>query len=200
MHDILVACEESQAVTLAFRDLGYNAFSCDLQPCSGGFPEWHIQGDVLPLLELDWDLIIAFPPCTYLTKAGANRLKVNGVIDSDRYNKGLAARDFFMRFYNITSCPVAIENPVSLACFNLPQYSQVIQPYFFGHPVSKRTHLWLKGLPPLFPTDLVIPESDFLHSSIYNDCERSARQCYRSKTLPGVASAMAHQWSEFLFK
>lgn len=172
---ILVACEESQAVTIALRKLGHEAYSCDLIPCSGGHPEWHIQQDVLPLLNgycffktCDgsahyvlgrWDMLIAFPPCTYLSNAGACRLyPQKGQLDLERYQKGLEGKAFFMRFLT-AECPrIAVENPVSSKVFQMPPHSQEIQPWQFGHPVTKKTRLWLIGLPLLVPTDIVEPQ------------------------------------------
>ena len=152
---ILVACEESQAVCKAFRARGHEAYSADIQEPSGGHPEWHILGDVLPLINGDctfftmdggahnisgeWDLIIAHPPCTYMTNAGAVRMRVKGQIVQERYNKAMEAKAFFMEFYN-AQCPrVAIENPAPMKIINLPEYTQAIQPYQYGHPYSKRT-------------------------------------------------------------
>lgn len=136
---ILVACEESQAVTTELRTLGHDAYSCDIMPCSGGHPEWHLQQDVLPLLRQQWDMIIAFPPCTYLSNAGACRLyPKKGQLDNIRYEKGLIAKDFFMSFLN-ANCPrIAVENPVSSKIFNMPKHTQEIQPYMFGHPFTKK--------------------------------------------------------------
>lgn len=197
---VLVACEESQRVCIAFREKGHEAYSCDILECSGGHPEWHIQDDVLKHLE-DWDLIIAHPPCTYLSKAGACRLyKKAGEIDIDRYKKGLEAKDFFMKLYNAPCQKICVENPVSLKIFNLPKCSQEIEPYMFGHPVSKKTRLWLKGLPPLMPTNIVEKQGTFLPSStsknaytgINDKCTRDAK--IASKTFEGIAKAMAEQW------
>ena len=136
---ILVACEESQAVTIELRKLGHEAYSCDIEPCSGGHPEWHLQVDALELLKMKWDMIIAFPPCTYLSNAGACRLyPKKGQIDEERYQKGLQAKDFFLRFLN-ADCPrVAVENPVSSRIFEMPPHSQEIQPYEYGHPYTKK--------------------------------------------------------------
>lgn len=206
--NVLVACEESQSTCLAFRNLGHNAFSCDLQDCSGGHPEYHILSDCLPLLNGDcsfftsdkvyhyveghWDLIIAHPPCTYLSKAGANLLfdKFHHVYDLDRFNKGLDAASFFRKFLNC-DCPyVCVENPCPLKIFNLPPASQVIQPYFFGHPYSKYTCLWLKNLPPLIYTCIV----PFYKSFVYT---RSG-SVKRSKSFSGISAAMAFQWSNFI--
>ena len=199
---ILVACEESQAVTIELRKLGHEAYSCDIEPCSGGHPEWHLQQDVIPLLSEKWDMIIAFPPCTYLSKAGACRLyPTAGNINQERYLKGLKAKEFFMKLYN-ASCPrIAIENPVSLRVFNMPTHTQEIEPYQFGHPYSKKTRLWLKGLPQLQPTNIIkktetwMPSSTsrFAGSGKNDKCTRKANVA--SKTFPGIAKAMAEQWA-----
>lgn len=199
---ILVACEESQAVCKAFRERGHEAYSCDVQPCSGGHPEWHLQQDVVPLLKEKWDMIIAFPPCTYLSNAGACRLyPKKGQLCEERYQKGLEAKEFFMSFYS-ADCPrIAIENPVSSRVFEMPPHSQEIQPYMFGHPYTKKTRLWLKGLPPLTPTDLVYPIGPYVPSgtgrkdrSKYGAAKRGEDAKNRSKTFPGIAKAMADQW------
>jgi hypothetical protein len=136
---ILAACEESQAVTIELRRLGHEAYSCDVLPCSGDHPEWHLQQDVRPLLQEKWDMIIAFPPCTYLSNAGACRLyPKKGVLDLERYRKGLEAKEFFMLFLN-ADCPrVAVENPVSSKVFDMPPFTQEIQPWQFGHPYTKK--------------------------------------------------------------
>lgn len=181
---ILVACEESQAVTIELRRLGHEAYSCDIQPCSGGHPEWHIQGNVLRYINGDeaifwtgdgvlritprrWDMIIAHPPCTYLSCAGAQRtFPVSGVPDPVRYAKGEEAAKFFMAFWE-ADCPrVAIENPLPMRCFGLPKYSQIIHPYMFGDPWYKRTCLWLRGLPPLIRTEAeVVPTGYWVQRS-----------------------------------
>lgn len=169
---VLVACEESQRVCQAFRDKGHIAFSCDIIDTSGEHPEWHIKGDCLPLLNGNctftttdgvehtisqkWDLIIAHPPCTYLSIAGAARLyPKKGQLDEERYNKGLEAKEFFLKILNADCEKICIENPVQLKVFNMPEYQQQIQPYEYGHPYSKKTRLWLKGLPQLKPTDII---------------------------------------------
>ena len=155
---VLVACEESQAVTIELRKLGHEAYSCDILPCSGGHPEWHLQQDVTELLKMKWDMIIAFPPCTYMSNAGACRMyPTKGVVDQERYKKAMAAKEFFLKFYNCDCPRVAIENPVPMKIIGLPKKSQVIQPYEFGHPYTKKTYLWLKGLPKLTPTNIVEP-------------------------------------------
>ena len=217
--NILVACECSQNVTAAFRAKGHRAFSCDIVPCRGGHPEWHIQGDVLPLLNgtcffktqdglehcqyYPWDMIIAFPPCTYLTKAGARWMYTKpGVVNPVRYKQMRAARDFFFSIMNANCSRIAIENPRPLRIAVLPPCSQVIQPYQFGHPYSKLTCLWLKNLPLLRPTDVVDQFTPFLPSNTSRFskggggskgvCSHLAAD--RSETFTGIAAAMAEQW------
>lgn len=200
---ILVACEESQAVTKELRALGHEAYSCDIEPCSGGHPEWHLQQDVAPLLQQKWDMIIAFPPCTYLTNAGARHLWKNHELNQERYEKGLEAKEFFMMFYNADCERIAIENPTPSRIYELPEKTQVIQPYMFGHPFSKRTQLWLKGLPQLETTDVVEPERTWCPSGSYSGKHgekhrgmfTTDRAKNRSKTFPGIAKAMAEQWA-----
>lgn len=199
---VLVACEESQEVVKAFRALGHEAYSCDLEPCSGGKPEWHRQEDVVPLLKESWDMIIAFPPCTYLSNAGACRLyPKRGILNQERYERGLEAKAFFMLFYNALCPRVAIENPLSSGVFNMPPHSQEIQPWQFGHPYTKKTRLWLRGLPTLVPTDIVAPVGPYCPSgtgrkdrSTYGSAKRGDDAKNRAKTFPGIAAAMAAQW------
>lgn len=200
---ILVACEESQAVTIEMRKLGHEAYSCDIIECSGGHPEWHIKGDALELLKMKWDMIIAHPPCTYLTNAGARHLWKGHQLNQERYEKGMEAKAFFMAFLN-ADCPrIAVENPTPSRVFKLPEYTQSIQPYQFGHPYTKRTNLWLKGLPPLEPTEIVEPVATWCPSGSYSgkhgDRHRGMftrdRARNRSKTFPGIAKAMAEQWA-----
>ena len=201
---ILVACEESQVVCKAFRDKGHEAYSCDTLPCSGGHPEWHIKGDVLPLLEQNWDMIIAFPPCTYLSNAGACRLYPKKVLNQERYEKGLSAKEFFMLFLNSNCDKVCVENPVSSKIFNLPPHTQQIQPYEFGHPYTKKTRLWLKGLPLLKPTNIVTDNIVSWVNGGSRNSDGTRRHCTgvkhkaidRSKTFQGIADAMAQQWGE----
>ncbi|MCW6112174.1 DNA cytosine methyltransferase [Clostridium sporogenes] len=193
---ILVACEESQAVTIELRKLGHEAYSCDIEPCSGGHPEWHLQQDVTPLLKEKWDMIIAFPPCTYLSNAGARHLYPKGVLNKERYKKGLQAKEFFMQLYNADCLRIAVENPIPSKIYNLPKYSQVIQPYQFGHPFKKRTQLWLKGLPKLIPTEIIeASESTKIPGNWFNKGGKD-RQKNRAKTFPGIAKAMAEQWTK----
>ena len=227
--NILVACEESQRVCTAFREKGHNAFSCDILPCSGGHPEWHIHGDVLKIMNpstyfpyfydcirfrtMDgivreikgkWDMIIAHPPCTYLSNAGACRMYPRkGQIDQERFAKAMQAKEFFMKFFNADCERICIENPVPLLVVELPEKTQMIQPYQFGHPYTKKTYLWLKGLPALEPTNIVEPVGPYVcgnaeiwkkqaaNGTVYGK-EKSAKN--RSKTFPGIAKAMAEQW------
>ena len=199
---VLIACEESQAVTTAFRRLGHLAFSCDILHCSGGHPEWHLTTDVRPLLLEPWDMIIAFPPCTFLSNAGACRLyPKKGQLNIERYEKGLKGKEFFMLFYNAKCKRVAVENPVSSKIFEMPKHTQEIQPWQFGHPYTKKTRLWLRGLPNLKPTNIVKPTGPFLPAGTgrKDKSKYGARGCAheskpRSKTFQGIADAMAEQW------
>lgn len=147
---VLVACEESQTVCKAFRAKGHEAYSCDILPCSGGHPEWHLQQDITPLLEQEWDIVIAFPPCTHLAVSGAawfEKKRADG-----RQQQGI---DFFMLFANAKCDKIVIENPVGIMSSQYRKPDQIIQPYEFGEPFSKKTCLWIKGLPLLKPTKLV---------------------------------------------
>lgn len=201
--NVLIACEESQEVCKAFRERGHRAFSCDIQECSGGHPEWHIQDDVLNHLD-GWDLIIAHPPCTYLSGAGACRMYPKaGQIDLERYAKAMEAKEFFMKILAADCQRICIENPRPLKCVELPQPTQSIQPYEFGEPWSKLTYLWLKGLPPLFPTEIVADYKPYVSCGTSRNkgnpdkqgmSRRGGAQKIRSKTFPGVARAMAEQW------
>jgi site-specific DNA-cytosine methylase len=195
---ILLACEESQAVTKAFRALGHEAYSCDILPCSGGYPEWHIQKDVVEVLKQDWDMIIAFPPCTHLASSGAAWFEAKRADGRQQ-----EAIDFFMIFANHPCEKIAIENPVGVMSSNYKKPNQIIQPWQFGDPYSKRTCLWLKGLPNLVPTEIVQPgemvtfESGRTMPKWYADAWRLTpleRSKARSKTFPGIAAAMATQW------
>ena len=197
---ILLACEESQAVTKEFRLLGHEAYSCDILPTSGNNPEWHLQQDVTSLLNKKWDLIIAFPPCTHLASSGAAWFEQKR--KDGRQQEGI---DFFMLFTK-SNCPkIVIENPVGIMSKVYRKPDQIIQPYMFGDPYSKRTCLWLKGVPKLIATDEVEPEERVSFSSgrtmpkWYADAWKlppSERSKIRSKTFPGIAKAMAKQWSE----
>ena len=221
---VLVACEESQAVTKQLRRLGHEAFSCDIEKCSGGHPEWHIMCDVIPLLNGDcafntmdgenhylsgrWDMIIAFPPCTYLSNAGACRLyPKKGQLDMERYKKGLQAKEFFLKFLNADCDRIAAENPVSSSVFEMPKHTQEIQPYQFNddgtHPYTKKTRLWLKGLPMLIPTTpdckpvgpYVPAGTGRKNREKYGAAKRGEDAKNRAKTFHGIAKAMAEQWA-----
>lgn len=194
---VLIACEESQTVCKEFRRLGHDAYSCDILPCSGGYPEWHIQEDVRNILYYGWDLIIAHPPCTYLCIGSAVRMFPGGVRDEDRYKLAMQGKEFFNLFYNFERCKhIAIENPIPLHCVGLPKPDQIIQPYMFGEPFSKKTCLWLKGLPQLLPNPFFVPNFKPYVSRRGNPGASSARD--RSLTFQGIAHAMAIQWSEFM--
>lgn len=217
---VLVACEESQIVCKAFRERGHEAYSCDIQEPSGGHPEWHILGDALAavaggvIITMDgkaheagkWDLLIAHPPCTYLTNAGARHLWAHHQLQPERVKLGIRARDLFMRFWWADIPRIVIENPVPSSVFCLPEYAQIINPHqFYGadHPYTKKTCLWEKGVEPLKPVEAVAPEkSRELHmkdgtvrrSCWVMDMKGKDRAKERSKTFPGIARAMAEQW------
>lgn len=217
---VLVACEESQTVCKAFRERGHEAYSCDIQEPSGGHPEWHILGDSLKAIEwgqvttMDgqnhdvgrWDLLIAHPPCTYLSNAGAARLykhlEGKSYVELERLNNGLDAKEVFLEFLNAPIEKIAVENPIPSGVYRMPKYSQIIQPYEFGHPYSKKTCLWLKGIPPFEPTEIVKPVCSWVsggskkaggtpRSNVGTPFRDSKR---RSKTFSGIAKAMAEQW------
>lgn len=209
---ILVACEESQTVTMAFRALGAEAYSCDIQECSGGHPEWHVQQDVLPMLQGNcsfkvltgteyyveaWDLIIVHPPCTYLSSVGNawfNEAKY-GEKAKERKKLREEAMEFFMACIKARSPHICVENPLGYPCRAYKPATQIIQPYMFGDCYQKRTLLWLKGLPALKPTELVPLES--VNTQWYQTAwnyDANTRRRIRSKTFPGIAEAMAGQW------
>lgn len=182
---VLIACEESQRVCIAFREKGHEAYSCDIQECSGGHPEWHIQGDVLPLLKEKWDLIIAHPPCTDLAVSGARWFRRKREDGSQQ-----RSIDFFMQFANCGCEKVAIENPVCIMSSVWRKPDQIIQPWQFGHGETKATCLWLKNLPLLIPTNVV----DGRDQRIWKMPPGPDRAKARSKTFEGIAKAMAEQW------
>ena len=202
---VLVACEESQAVTIELRKLGHEAYSCDILPCSGGHPEWHLQQDVIPLLKQKWDMIIAFPPCTHLAVSGARHFKEKQ--KDGRQQQGI---DFFMKFVN-ADCPrIAIENPIGIMSTKYRKPDQIIQPWMFGDKYTKSTCLWLKGLPKLKPTNIVEHGEYFewvdkkgkkkrQHKWFFEALKKTKtpeeRSILRSKTFPGIAKAMAEQWA-----
>ena len=210
--NVLICCEESQTVCKAFRELGHNAFSCDIQNCSGGFPEYHIKGDCLLYIEdiygcgitfitedgsmhfvKSWDIIIAHPPCTFFSKLGANLYSMGIHTDMQLQR----AREFFMRFYNLRyvqpGIKICIENPVPIKRANLPLYSQTIQPYEFGDEFTKLTCLWLYNLPPLIPLCYGCTVGNSRNSApSWVGVNRNQKM--RSKTFNGIAKAMAKQW------
>lgn len=213
---VLVACEESQEVCKAFRALGHEAYSCDFLEPSGGHPEWHILGDCLKAImggqieTMDgmtrdisrWDMIIAFVPCTKTSNAGARHLYKGGKLNLCRYYEGLCGKALFSAVWAADCEKVVIENPTPSKIFDYPKPTQAIQPYQFGHPYSKKTLLWERGVPPLYPTDIVEPIATWCPSGAHfgerkaygrgmftTDCARM-----RAKTFPGVAKAMSEQW------
>ena len=207
---ILVACEESQAVTIELRRLGHEAYSCDVIECSGGHPEWHIKGDALKLLDGDhhclfwtmdgtghitpkqWDMIIAFPPCTHLAVSGARHFR-----EKRADGRQQAAIDFFMQFVKADCPKIAIENPVGIMSTHFRKPDQIINPWEFGHPETKKTCLWLKGVPLLKETDNVYEYMMTLPIKQRNRIHwlGSGHAKERSKTFPGIAKAMAEQWA-----
>jgi len=204
---ILIACEESQEICKAFRKLGFDAYSCDIQEPSGGHPEWHIKYDaVKEAYSGEYGMMIAHPPCTYMSKAGARWMyPTAGNLDKERYKKAVDAKDMFLKLLNAPIKHIAVENPTPLKIVGLPQHTQVIQPYEYGHPFSKRTLLWIKNLPLLTPTDVMDEYKPYLPS---NTGGKSRGQSYSrgvsknakesSKTFSGVADAMAKQWGEYI--
>ena len=169
--------------------------SCDLLPCESEQSGDHYQGDVTDILDHGWDLMIAHPPCTYLSNAGARHLYPKGILNNERLTKGLVAKEFFMLLYNADIPRIAIENPTPSKIFGLPKHSQTIQPYEFGHPVQKRTCLWLKGLPALIPTQLVEEKQSTKVPGNWFNKGGKERQKERARTFEGIANAMAEQWS-----
>ena len=217
--NVLIACEESQEVCKAFRAKGHEAYSCDIQEPSGGHPEWHILGDALKAIEggqvttMDgethdigkWDLLIAHPPCTYLTVTGNRWFNVERY--GDKAIKRLKDREeavaFFMEFVNAKCEKIAIENPIGYISTAYKKPTQIIHPYMFGDPARKATCLWLKGLPKLTPTDMVEPviiqykNGKGTDNPWHMDTMKlppKERAKARSKTFPGIAKAMAEQW------
>ena len=203
--NVLVACEESQEVCKAFRKLGANAYSCDIIECSGGHPEWHIKQDVLPLLNGDcefitndgtkhyvageWDVIVAFPPCTDLAVSGARYFK-----EKRKDGRQQRSIEFFMKFVNAKCNHIAIENPIGIMSTYYRKPNQIIQPWQFGHGETKATCLWLKGLPLLNPTNIV----EGREQKVWKMPPSRDRAKLRSKTYPGIAKAMAEQWYDYI--
>jgi hypothetical protein len=208
---ILVACEESQAVTKEFRSLGLEAYSCDIQPCSGGCPDWHIEGDAIQeAYSGKYIAMIAFPPCTHLAVSGAAWFEQKR--KDGRQQEGI---DFFMKIVNAPIKHIAVENPVGIMSKIYKKPTQVIQPYYFGDKAQKTTCLWLKNLPMLYHNDKpnlfdqnvthVKPDGNVIYGNKmyswaankwYKNGEERSRE--RSKTFPGIAKAMAQQWSEYI--
>lgn len=202
--NILIACEESQVECMAFRELGFNAYSCDIQKCAGHHPEFHIHGDVTPYLNgltkfktMDgkvhnlkkWHLIIAHPPCTYLCRLSACHLKIHGILNEERFEKLKQGRSFFYKCLSAKAEYVAVENPVPLKLAQLPKPTFFTCPSWFGHKYTKKTLWWAPKLPPVLPTIFYPNPKSFVHCS---------RGKYRSRTFKNVAKEMAKQWGLFL--
>jgi len=213
---VLIACEESQAVTIEFRKLGIEAFSCDIQECSGGHPEWHIKGDAIDTIYgQHWDLMIGHPPCTYLSFVGIRWFNIDRYKDKavERHQKKDEAINFFLKMWNAPIKHICLENPRGFIQNQLP-YSQMIHPYYFGDECTKATLLWLKNLPKLFHSkgDLFSDKthvykgemaisgsgSERLFGMHMLKLSQPERAKLRSKTFPGIAKAMATQWTEYL--
>lgn len=191
MGKILIACEESQRVTIEFRKLGLEAFSCDILECSGGHPEWHLKQDVISLLDRNWDMIVAFPPCTHLASSGARWF-----LEKRKDGRQQKAINFFMKIINSKCKKIAVENPVGIMSNKYKKPDQIIQPWMFGHGETKRTCLWLKNLPLLKPTKIV----EGREQRIWKLPPSKNRAKLRSKTYLGIAKAMANQWGCLLFE
>jgi len=189
MKKVLIACEESQAVCIEFRKLGFEAYSCDIQDCSGGHPEWHLKQDVIPLLKEKWDLIIAFPDCTHLAVSGARWFK-----EKRKDGRQQNAINFFLNITKANCAKMAIENPIGIMSTYYRKPDQIIHPWQYGHGETKATCLWLKGLPKLNPTDIV----DGLEQKVWKMSPSPERSKLRSKTYIGIAKAMAEQWGKVL--
>jgi site-specific DNA-cytosine methylase len=211
---ILVACEESQAITKEFRGLGHEAYSCDILPCTGGHPEWHLQGDVFGFIDQGWDLMVAHPPCTFLSVSGARHLyNKDGSKNLERYKNQREALDFVERLMACNIPRIAIENPVSVISSQIRKPDQIVQPWMFGDSASKTTCLWLKNLPKLVATN-VVDKGDFkewvdkksgkvkrqatwYYDALINAKTPEERRSLRSKTFKGIAQAIASQWGIF---
>ena len=212
---VLIACEESQVITKQFRKLGHEAFSCDLLPCSGGHPEWHFQDDALEIaIRWKWDLMIAHPPCTFLAVSGARWMyNKDGSINQDRLNKQNEALNFVQRLMDVPIDKIAVENPISVISTKIRKPDQIIQPYMFGDKAQKSTCLWLKNLPKLVPTDIVDKgeftefiskkgvkkkQPKWYFDALKDSKSPEERRTLRSKTFPGMAKAIATQYSEYI--
>jgi len=207
---ILVACEESQAITKEFRELGHEAFSCDLLPCSGGHPEWHYQQDVFEVIDKGWDMMIAHPPCTFLAVSGARWLyNKDGSKNEERWKNQGEALNFVKRLMDAPINKIAIENPISVISSNIRKPNQIVQPWMFGDKAQKSTCLWLKNLPLLESTNIV-DKGEFIEftskkgvkkrqpkwyfDALKNSKTPAERRTLRSKTFKGMAEAIANQW------
>ena len=214
MKKVLIACEESQAVTIAFRKLGFEAYSCDILPCTGGHPQWHYQQDVFEVINKGWDLMIAHPPCTYLSVSGAKHLyNKDGSPNEERYNNQREALLFVKKLMDSNIPSIAIENPISVISSKLRKPDQIVQPYWFGDSASKSTCLWLKNLPKLEPTNMV-DKGEFkewigkngkikkqpmwYYEALTKAKTTEERRGLRSKTFQGIADAMADQWGKYI--
>lgn len=209
---VLVACEESQAITKHLRKLGHEAFSCDLLPCSGGHPEWHYQQDVFEVIEKGWDMMIAHPPCTFLAVSGARWLyNKDGSKNLDRWNKQRQALDFVQKLMDAPIDKIAIENPISVISSNIRKPDQIVHPWMFGDKATKSTCLWLKNLPLLEPTNIVEKgefveftskkgvkkrQAKWYFDALKNSKTTEERRTLRSKTFQGMAEAIANQWTQ----
>ena len=208
---VLIACEESQAVTKAFRELGHEAFSCDILPCSGGYPEWHYQQSVFDVIDKGWDLMIAHPPCTYLAVSGATWMyNKDGSRNEERYRNQMEGLEFVHQLMDADIPRIAIENPISVISSYIREPDQIIQPYMFGDEAQKSTCLWLKNLPQLEPTNIVSKgemyewtdsktgkkkrQPMWYYLALSQAKTPQERRTLRSKTFPGIAQAMAQQW------
>jgi site-specific DNA-cytosine methylase len=208
---ILVACEESQAITKEFRALGHEAYSCDILPCSGGHSEWHLQGDVFNFINNGWDLMVAHPPCTYLSVSGARHLyNKDGSKNIERYKNQREALDFVQKLMDCDIPRIAIENPVSVISSQIRKPDQIVQPWMFGDAASKTTCLWLKNLPKLVATNVVDKgefkewidkksgkmkrQATWYYDALINAKSPEERRSLRSKTFKGIAQAIAYQW------
>lgn len=220
---VLIACEESQTVTKEFRKLGFEAYSCDIQPCTGGKPEWHIEDDIFKHIDKGWDLMIAHPPCTYLAVSGAkwfyhpddkgmpieNRRPHPKFPNRKKHQKEALA--FFKKLATADIPYVAVENPISVVSSKWRKPDQIVQPYMFGDEATKTTCLWLKNLPDLEPTKLVgkgervyfksgKSQPKWYSDALSNSISSKERQILRSKTFKGFAKAMANQWGNYVLE
>jgi len=196
MAKVLIACEYSGIVRDAFTKAGHDATSCDILPTESEGK--HYEGDVLDILNDGWDLMIAHPPCTYLSNAGARFLYPNKVLNKERYKLGLVAKHFFMQLYEANIEKICIENPISSKIFEMPMHTQTIQPYEYGHPLTKTTRLWLKNLPKLKPTNIVESKESTKVAGNWFNKGGNDRQKNRSRFWHGIADAMADQWGNLL--